>query len=420
MTWDDAAAQVMRRIETLAMLSEEPGCLTRPAFSTAMRQANATVADWMQQAGMSVIQDAMGNLSGRYAGEEGNAATFILGSHLDTVRNAGKYDGMLGILVALACIERLHERGIRLPFALEMIAFADEEGLRYNTAYLGSQAVVGTFDPRCLQLVDGAGISLAEALRAFGGDPDRLATARKDPQTLLGYCEVHIEQGPVLEAENLPVGVVTAIAGQSRIQVRFTGQAGHAGTVPMHLRSDALCAAAEFVLAVETYARSQPGLVATVGQLTPEPGVSNVIPGVVALSLDVRHQADAERERAGSLLHSRAEQIAAARNLTLTWTVGQDNRATSCSPRLGGLLAQAIAAAGQRVYHLPSGAGHDAVVMAKVTEIAMLFVRCKDGISHHPAEAVAEADVAVALEVLERFVTMLPHRMMPKRHEDVS
>src|SRR5581483_7958251 len=275
------AQTIMDRCEILSRYSEEPDRLTRRFASPAMRQASTAVADWMQAAGMSIQYDAIGNLIGRYEAESTDAKTFLLGSHIDTVRDAGKYDGPLGVLTALACVERLHQQQRRLPFALEVLAFADEEGLRYHNAYLGSKTFTGTFDPKLLSLIDADGIPMNEAIRAFGGtpDPQLLQTPRWQPDELLGYGEVHIEQGPILESRNLPVGVVSAITGQKRFMVDFVGQAGHAGTVPMSLRHDALCAAAAFILAVETQAKSIAGLVATVGQLTVQPGASNVIPG---------------------------------------------------------------------------------------------------------------------------------------------
>ena len=288
---ETSASTVMEWCDILGSYSEEPDRLTRPFASRAMRQTNETVAQWMRDAGMTVQQDAVGNLLGRYEAHSAGAKTLLFGSHLDSVRDAGKYDGPLGVMVALACVARLHQRQARLPFAIEVLGFADEEGLRYHSAYLGSRAMTGTFDLEALRLTDAEGITMAEAIRAFGGNPDphALRTPRWRPDELLGYCEVHIEQGPVLEARNLPVAVVSAIAGQSRISVRFTGEAGHAGTVPMSLRHDALCAAAECVLAVEALGRSTQGLVATVGQVSVQPGASNVIPGQVTLSLDVRH-----------------------------------------------------------------------------------------------------------------------------------
>jgi allantoate deiminase len=405
-----SARQVMRRCDILGGFSEEPDRLTRRFATEPMRRANEAVAGWMRAAGMSVHQDAIGNLVGRFAASAEasapDAKTLLLGSHLDSVRDAGKYDGPLGVLVALAAIERQATRGERLPYAVELYAFADEEGLRYK-AYLGSSVVAGSFDPALLARADADGIPMAEAIRTFGGDPDRLAESARRRDDLLGYVEVHIEQGPVLEQQGFPVGVVSAIQGQSRIAVTFTGEAGHAGTVPVALRHDALCAASELVLAVEAYARNQQGAVATVGQMDVAPGASNVIPGRVALSLDVRHPDDAVREDLCGALERSAREIAASRGITLDWRLLQANPAVACSQRLSTLLSQAVASAGHEPLALPSGAGHDGVVISAMTEIAMLFVRCRQGISHSPLESVDETDVAVAIDVLERFMGLL-------------
>jgi allantoate deiminase len=401
------AHRAMERCDILAGYSEEPGRLTRRFATPAMRQANAQLAEWMRAAGMDVRQDQIGNLIGRYAADRPDARTLLLGSHLDSVVDAGKYDGPLGVLVALACVELLHDRGQRLPFAIEILAFADEEGVRYHTAYLGSQVFAGRFDPALLARADADGITMAEAIRAFGGDPMRLVGDARPGDDLLGYCEVHIEQGPVLEAEDLPVGVVTVIAGQSRLDVGFDGMAGHAGTVPMALRRDALCAAAEFVLAAEALAQQEDGLVATVGQIEARPGASNVIPGHATLSLDVRHQDDTRREQATAHLRAQAERIAAARRVALDWCMVQENPAVPCTPALADLLAQAIQSLGYSLRRLPSGAGHDGVIISTLAPIAMLFVRCKGGISHNPAESVDLADVVVAIEVLGRFLELL-------------
>jgi len=408
-TEDASARTVMQRCDILGSYSEEPGRLTRPFASKAMRQVNETVTVWMQAAGMTVQQDAIGNLIGRYEARLAGAKTFLLGSHLDSVRDAGKYDGPLGVMIAIACVERLHQRQEHLPFAIEVLGFADEEGLRYSTAYLGSRAMTGTFDLEALNLTDAEGIPMAEAIRNFGGNPDprALQTPRWHHDDLAGYCEVHIEQGPVLEALKLPVGIVSAIAGQSRITVRFIGEAGHAGTVPISLRHDALCAASEFVLAVETLARNMPGVVATVGQLTVQPGASNVIPGQVTLSLDVRHQDDTVREQACRRLEEQAHAISQARGVLLNWQLLHEQHAVPCSPRLTKLLAKAIVEMGYPLHSLPSGAGHDAAVLSKLTDIAMLFVRCRGGISHNPAESVTEEDVEIAIKVLERFLLLL-------------
>ncbi|MFL5734385.1 MAG: allantoate amidohydrolase [Chloroflexia bacterium] len=411
------ARAVMERADALGAISEEPYRLTRLFATLAMQQANDTVAAWMHEAGMSVRQDNAGNLVGRYEahGWDGvvqnpkskiqNRRTLVFGSHIDTVRDAGKYDGPLGVLVAIACVQRLHDLGKRLPFAIEVPAFADEEGLRYHTAYLGSKAYTGTFDPGYLAMVDADGVGMAEAIRAFGGDPSKLQADGRTGADLLGYCEVHIEQGPVLEARGLPVGVVSAISSQGRFRVTFNGEAGHAGTVPMTLRRDALSAAAEFVLAAERLAKEREGLVATVGQMAVEPGASNVIPGQATLSLDVRHMDDNLRREACDQLREEASQIASRRHVDLDWQLLQEHPSVPCSPALTAQLARAVEeTTGSPASHLPSGAGHDAVTMSTLTGVAMLFVRCKGGVSHNPAESVEVEDVAVAIEVMGRFL----------------
>jgi allantoate deiminase len=397
----------MARCDTLGGFSEEPERLTRRFATAPMREVNARVAAWMRAAGMVVRQDAIGNVIGRYEGRSADAPTLLLGSHLDTVRDAGKYDGPLGVLTALALVERLHAHGERLPLALEVYGFADEEGLRFHTAYLGSAVAVGAFDSAILALTDAEGTSVETALRAFGGDPSALQASARGYANLAGYVEVHIEQGPVLEAQGVPVGVVMGIQGQSRLQVTFTGVAGHAGTVPIRLRHDALCAAADLILAIERLALESDGLVATVGQIAVYPGASNVIPGEATLSLDIRHHEDGVRGSAIETLHRRAAQIAEQRGVSLLWQSLQDNPAVRCDGRLSGLFSRAIEACGQPVIALPSGAGHDGVMMSRLAPIAMLFVRCAGGISHNPAESVSEDDVAVALDVLERFVRRL-------------
>jgi allantoate deiminase len=397
----------MWRCATLGGYSEDQVRLTRRFATAPMRQTNDAVAGWMREAGMAVRQDAIGNLVGRYEASAPDARTLLLGSHLDSVRDAGKYDGPLGVLVALACIDRLVARGERLPFAIELYAFADEEGLRYHTAYLGSSVVAGSFDPALLARTDADGIPMADAIRAFGGDPDHLAQSARSSDDLLGYVEVHIEQGPTLERRGLPVGVVTAIQGQSGVGVTFAGEAGHAGTVPMAMRHDALAAAAEFTLAVEGLAQQTLGLVATIGRLEVAPGASNVIPGQAAVSLDTRHPDDAVREQAVRSLRERAESIARRRGVQVEWRAGKGQPTVACSPRLEATLAGAVREAGYPAVSLPSGAGHDAAIMAQITEIAMLFVRCKGGVSHSPLESVDADDVAVAIEVLERFLELL-------------
>ena len=401
----EISSTVMERCEQLGNVSEEAGALTRPYGSRAMCEANEIVSGWMQGAGMSVSRDEIGNLIGFYRGT--GDETLVLGSHLDTVRDAGKYDGILGVMVAIACVQRLHDRGERLPFAIEVAAFADEEGLRFGTAYLGSSVYAGAFDEELLYLQDGEGVTLREAVRAFGGDPGALEQEDRRDGGLLGYCEVHIEQGPVLEEHDLPVGIVTAISGQSRVGLVFDGEAGHAGTVPMEERQDALCTAAEFVLEADHAARAEPGAVATVGEISALPGAANVVPGRTDLSLDVRHPDDEVRVRLRDHLKTRAQEIAASRGCDYEWRLRQETPAVPADPDLSALLARAIEDSGAAVHRLPSGAGHDAAQVAALAPVAMLFVRCKGGVSHNPAESVMQEDVGVAVETMARFLEIL-------------
>jgi allantoate deiminase len=418
MTADAArdARRVMERCDLLGNISEEPGLIVRPYGSQAMNEANNIVAGWMREAGMTTRRDEIGNLIGRYEGT--GERTLIFASHLDTVRDAGKYDGILGVMVALACVQQLHDRGERLPFAVEVVAFADEEGLRFGTTFLGSSAYAGAFDSRRLTLEDHDGVSLARAVRAFGGDPDVLEGNGRGSGDLIGYCEVHIEQGPVLEEKGLPVGVVTAINGQSRVRVNFTGEAGHAGTVPMEGRRDALCAAAEFVLEARSSAKAEPPAVATVGEISALPGAVNVIPGEVNHSLDLRHPDDAARERLRDHLERRAGEIAVSNGCAHRWQLRQETAAVPADPGLSALLERAVEDAGLEARRLPSGAGHDAAQMAEITPIAMLFVRCKKGISHNPEESVNEGDVAVAIAVMGRFLSLLAQGETPGGHPE--
>jgi allantoate deiminase len=407
----DAAATVMRRCESLANISEEPDLIVRPYGSQAMNEANNIVAGWMREAGMSTRRDEIGNLIGRYEGT--GEKTLVLGSHLDTVRDAGKYDGILGVMVALACVQRLHNRGERLPFSVEVVAFADEEGLRFGTTFLGSSVYAGVFEEELLSLEDHYGVTLREAVRAFGGDPDALEGDGRRRGDLLGYLEVHIEQGPVLEQEDLPVGVVSAVSGQSRVGVGFTGEVGHVGTVPMGSRRDALCPAAEFVVEVERAARREPGSVATVGEISSLPGASNVIPGEAKLSLDVRHPEDAARERLCDHLEARAREIAACRGCESEWRVRQQTGAVAMDPELCALLERAVEETGTPARRLSSGAGHDAMQVAVLAPVAILFVRCERGISHNSAESVDTDDVGAAIEVVRNLLSLVSRRVEP-------
>ncbi len=373
----------MRRCDELGSVTDEPGRLTRTFASPAMRRANQLVGAWMREAGLKVREDAAFNLLGRWDSAQRGAKTLLIGSHLDTVRDAGKYDGPLGVLTAIAAVQSLRERGVQLPFNLEVAGFSDEEGVRYQTTYLGSRALAGTLTAADLARIKEK--QIVKAKRARG--------------EFLGYAEVHIEQGPVLEKNNLPVGVVTAIAGQSRLRVEFHGVAGHAGTVPMNLRHDALAGAAELILATEGC-----GVLGTVGKLEVAPGASNVIPGHATLTLDVRDQNDACRLAAVRSLRAKAQAIAKRRGLKLTWTPVQQTAAVQCDKTLTQIFSKCVAQRGHEVLKLPSGAGHDAVALSAICPVAMLFVRCKGGISHNPAESVKGGDVRVAVEVLADFI----------------
>ena len=399
-----SAARVMERIDALAAISEtDDGLTTRTFGSDAMRRAQELVGGWMRAAGLAVRVDSIGNLRGVEPPD--GRPLLLLGSHLDTVREAGRFDGPLGVVAALASVAAAT---FARPYRLGVVGFSDEEGVRFGSSYLGSDVLAGhPFGPERLSLIDANGITLAQAIRDLGGDPATLAADALDPAAeggLTGYVEVHLEQGPVLENAGLPVGVVNAIAGQSRFAFRFGGQAGHAGTVPMPLRHDALAGAAEFILEVERCAGATADLVATVGQLDVRPGAGNVIPGAVSGSLDVRSPRDGERWQACVQLHELAGQIASRRGLTLEWKPVQENPATSCDAGLRRFLCAAVGASGFPVRELSSGAGHDAVALASRLPVAMLFVRCKDGLSHHPLESVTTEDMAVTLKVMDKFL----------------
>lgn len=397
-------------LDELGRVSDEEGKLTRTFLSPAMRRANRTVATWMSAAGLVTREDTAGNLIGRLDGPTPRAKTLLLGSHLDTVRDAGRFDGALGVLLPIVALAELRRRGVTLPFAVEVIGFSEEEGVRFSSAYLGSKAFTGTLQSDDLGLRDAQGVSVREALEGNNGQTFSLPFAAHRARNLLGYLEVHIEQGPMLETKQLAVGVVSGIAGQTRCELRFRGKAGHAGTTPMVLRRDALAGAAEFVTCVERVGQLEEPLVATVGTLSVRPGAPNVIPGEVVLSLDVRHPRDQVRESAVRDLVARARVIARGRGLALTAKIKQQNGAVGCSPLLTHVLDGSVRKVQGRSLSLVSGAGHDAVVMSELTPVAMLFVCCREGLSHHPDEYASPADLKVALEVVMDFLERLAHR----------
>ncbi|RXK55604.1 allantoate amidohydrolase [Oleiharenicola lentus] len=404
-----AAKRLAALLEELGAITDEPGRLTRTFLSPGMKRANALVGGWMKDAGLKVRVDTVGNLIGRLEPQSRNPRpkTLLLGSHLDTVRDAGRFDGPLGVLLPIVALAELKRRAVQLPFAVEVLGFSEEEGVRFASAYLGSEGYCGRLKPATLQLCDADGISVGDALKQFNGGKFTLPKPAHSRRDLLGYVEVHIEQGPVLEERNLAVGVVSAIAGQSRFKLTWTGKAGHAGTTPMALRRDALAAAAEFTLGIEAIAQRTRGLVATVGSLTVAPGAANVIPGQVVHTLDVRHADDRVRRQALLAIGRLATQIAARRRVTRTWQRTQENAATPCSPALTARLERSVQAVQGKSLSLVSGAGHDGVVMASLSPIAMLFVRCREGLSHHPDEYASPKDLGVALQVMIDFLQRL-------------
>ena len=396
---------IVARIEALAAISETPEHLARIFLTPEHRQAADLILSWMREAGMNVHLDAIGNVCGRYEGERPGLPCLMLGSHYDTVRDAGKWDGPLGVITAIACVADLNRRGKRLPFAIEIAGFADEEGVRFASTLLGSRALAGTFEAGALNTRDRAGISMRDAMVQFGLDPDQIGKAARVRRELLGYVELHIEQGPVLEEKGLPVGVVSAIAGATRLAANLVGVAGHAGTVPMPLRRDALAGAAECIVAIEQFCRSDDaGLVGTVGYINAMPGATNVIPGKVSFTMDIRSQSDMHRKRAVADIVRQVEAIAKRRDLALQIDVTHENRSVPCAPWLKAQLAEAVAAEGHAVFELPSGAGHDGMAMVDVADIAMIFVRCRGGVSHNPAEHVELADADTGARVLLRFI----------------
>ena len=396
---------IVGRINALATISQDPGNLTRIFLTSEHRAAAELIMGWMREAGMNAHLDAIGNVCGRYEGERPRLPCLMLGSHYDTVRDAGKWDGPLGLITAISCVGDLNRRGRRLPFAIEVAGFADEEGVRFASTLLGSRAIAGTFKQSVLATRDSTGKSMREALIEFGLDPDHIGAAARIRGELLAYIELHIEQGPVLEAENLPIGVVTAIAGATRLAARLTGMAGHAGTVPMALRRDALTGAAECISKIEELCRADDaGLVGTVGYIDAAPGTTNVIPGEAHFTMDIRAPTDDHRKRAVGEIVRQIEAIAKRRKLELQVEVTHENRTVPCAPWLKEQVAAAVAAEGYPVFELPSGAGHDGMAMVDIADVAMLFVRCRGGISHHPDEHVDMADADAGARVLLRLI----------------
>lgn len=389
------AQEVLNRCRKLASFSEDAGSTRRTFLSPPMRECHREIGRWLEPLGLEARIDAAGNLRGFYAALQRNAPRLLIGSHLDTVPNAGAYDGVLGVVLAIALLEELHGR--RLPFAIEVVGFSEEEGVRFGTPFIGSRALVGRLDDELLGVRDTRGISVRQAIVEFGLNPEEITQAQLEKDTL-GYLEFHIEQGPVLERLNLPLGVVDAIAGQSRLEFTFVGRANHAGTTPMHLRCDAIAGAAEWIGTVERVAQRIAGLVATVGKIEAKPGASNVIAGEARLTLDVRHSSDEIRTSVLRELIREAQQISARRGLSVRETVVLNQSAVTMDQFLIEETEKAIAQTGCQPHRMVSGAGHDAMILAEKFPSAMIFLRSPGGISHDPAESVAREDIEKAIE----------------------
>lgn len=391
------AREAVARCQALARFSEDTGSLRRTFLCPQMRDCHREIAAWAAPFGTTSRVDAVGNLRVLYPATQSQAPRLLIGSHLDTVPDAGAYDGVLGVVLGVALLSALNRR--KLPFAIEVVGFSEEEGVRFGTPFIGSRALAGTLDEKLLGRLDAQGISIRKAIADFGLNPAEIAQAAigKD-EDVLGYLEFHIEQGPVLEDVGQPLGVVEAIAGQSRLELTFTGHANHAGTTPMNLRYDSVAAAAEWISAVERHAQNTSGLVATVGAIQAKPGAINVIAGTTRLSLDVRHQKDEARNAAVDCLLRQAEDIATRRALTVRRNVLLDQPAVPMDAFLVNAIGQAAVSAGCEPYRMVSGAGHDAMIMAGRVPSAMIFLRTPGGISHDPAESVEIVDVAKAIE----------------------
>lgn len=401
------AAEALTRCDALARCSAEPQRIHRVFCSPAMREAHRLVIEWMHAAGMTTSVDAAANLVGRYEPPGCDATRRVLiGSHLDTVIDAGRYDGILGVMLGIATVAALREAGVELPWALEVIGFSDEEGVRFGVPFLGSRALAGTVDANLLRLTDRDGASMAQSLRDFGSDPLQIPQCATKGE-IAAYLEAHIEQGPLLELMGAPLGVVAAIAGQTRLTVEWSGAGGHAGTVPMHGRGDAFTTACRWALAVERLAQDTTDLVATVGRVEVDPNVPNCIPRRVRASLDIRHHSDAIRAAATTPLIELAEQLARDSRLAVRVEYDHEHAAVAMHAELTERLAESLAAIGCEAQRMVSGAGHDAGVMATVAPTALLFVRSPGGISHSPDEAVTPDDVATAIRAMVEFVRRL-------------
>ncbi|MEO9210019.1 MAG: M20 family metallo-hydrolase, partial [Ginsengibacter sp.] len=379
------AKKIQERIQSLGACSDDPSCVNRTFGTKAFKEGSDQIANWMREAGLQTHVDNIGNVIGLLVSSNPDAKTFVIGSHFDTVMNAGKFDGPLGIIMGIDLAENIIQKKMDLPFHLEIIAFSEEEGVRFHAAYLGSKVLVGNFEQSLFARKDEDGTSLGQVLKSLEYDSTKIMNDKIPAENWLGYLEIHIEQGPVLYEKKVPVGIVSAIAGQKRIEIKFSGRAGHAGTVPMNMRSDALCAAAHFIVGVEEYAsHERRNMVATVGKINIPNSASNVIPGKVICTLDIRSADETRLAKAYEALNKMCEEICRRRDIYFEWTLVQESNPVQCNENLKELLSKSIKRKNIELVNMVSGAGHDAVVIAQVAPVAMMFVRCFKGISHHP------------------------------------
>ena len=402
------AEKIEARIEQLAQFSDEPDCLSRIFGTKAFVDCQHQIESWMKETGLQPYIDNIGNVRGKLLSKQKDAKTFVIASHFDTVINGGKYDGTLGILAGLDIIEHIFTQNIELPFNIELVAFSDEEGARFHTSHLGSKVLAGNFNIEVLQKKEGSGISLEQVLQSLQYDSSKLFQDAIPPEEWLGYYEIHIEQGPFLYKNNIPAGIVTAIDGQRKMRIDFIGDAGHAGTVPMKMRKDALCAAAEFILAVERFASSKKsGVVATVGKIEIQHGASSVIPGNVTCSLDLRGGSKKKLAKAYETLNELCEEICNYRKVYFEWRLAQETNPITCDEGLNKFLRKAIKQKEIELIEMESGAAHDAVPISMVAPVSMLFVKCLKGISHNPSEKAEIKDIAAALEISDNYIQQL-------------
>ena len=406
---------ILERINELASISEDGNFICRTFGSDAFIKASTKLRSWMNEAGLTTHIDNVGNVRGKLDSTEKGCRKFVIGSHIDTVKDAGKFDGTLGVLMGLDLLENIRKTGPVLPFDIELIAFSDEEGVRFLTSYLGSKVVVGSFDKDLLERKDDAGITLRQVIESMGGDTGKLTDDAISKENWLGYYEIHIEQGPVLYHKNIPAASVKAIAGQRRVEVKFQGVQGHAGTVPMDMRKDALCGVAEFILNVEAFANeNRRNMVATVGKVYITNAAGNVIPGEVSCTLDLRSDDEGILVSSHEHLRDICKKICDERELFFQWNLVQQSGPVECDKEMNRLLALSIQDAGYDCISLTSGAGHDAVAVSRVAPVAMLFVRCFEGISHHPAENVESKDIEAAILISDLFIQYLIKKYNPQ------